>query len=80
MSKLVSNFICLDYSDLSILGSGNDHEVSIPYVTFSVPSEACRNSTYDNQCIVTKQVDSSLSRIKIGMWTNRMRFDQLEYF
>ena len=48
-------------------------------MTFSLPSEACRNSTYDNQCIITNQVDSRLANKKIAMWMNRMRFDQLEY-
>ena len=48
-------------------------------MTFSLAPEACRNSTYDNQCTVSNAVDSQLYYKQAVMWINRMRFDQLEY-
>ena len=52
---------------------------SFPHAEFSLQPSTCRNSTYDKECITDNEIDNKLFERQIGMWVNRMRFDQLEY-
>ena len=74
-----TQFTCIDHSRLKVKGDSNSVDFSTPYAVFSLPKGVCRDDPYDNQCIVSKEVETALHHKKISLWTNRMRFDQLLY-
>ena len=48
-------------------GDGNALFVSIPHAIISVREDVCRDDPFDNQCIVSKEVNDKLHSLSVSI-------------
>ena len=70
---------CLDSSQLRVRGDEFSASAISPTIQLKFAEEYCRNDPEDSACVTSKENEELLKDAYIMLWSNRKRFDQLEY-